>query len=68
VTAKFNVNLLVRINRELGDGFDLTGFCHRAFYNRERQRIEMHLASRRRQQVDVCGGTIEFRAGARTEK
>jgi dimethylhistidine N-methyltransferase len=63
VTAKFNLNLLVRINRELGADFDLTGFCHQAFYNSERRRIEMHLASRRRQQVSVCGRVIEFRAG-----
>jgi dimethylhistidine N-methyltransferase len=63
VTAKFNLNLLVRINRELGADFDLTGFCHQAFYNSERRRIEMHLASRRRQQVNVCGRMIEFRAG-----
>ena len=51
VTAKFNLNLLARINRELGADFDLAGFCHQAFYNRERQRIEMHLASRIRQRV-----------------
>jgi dimethylhistidine N-methyltransferase len=63
VTAKFNLNLLARINRELGADFDLTGFCHQAFYNRERARIEMHLASRRRQQVHVCGRVIEFREG-----
>ena len=63
VTAKFNLNLLARINRELGADFDLAGFCHQAFYNRERQRIEMHLASRIRQRVEVCGRTIEFRAG-----
>ncbi len=63
VTARFNLNLLARINRELGADFDLAKFCHQAFYNRERQRIEMHLASRVRQQVDVCGRTIEFRAG-----
>jgi dimethylhistidine N-methyltransferase len=63
VTAKFNLNLLTRINRELGADFDLAGFCHQAFYNRERQRIEMHLASRIRQRVAVCGRTIEFRAG-----
>jgi dimethylhistidine N-methyltransferase len=63
VTARFNLNLLARINRELGADFDLTGFCHQAFYNRERQRIEMHLASRQRQQVNVCGRLIEFRAG-----
>jgi dimethylhistidine N-methyltransferase len=63
VTARFNLNLLGRINRELGGDFDLSKFCHQAFYNRERQRIEMHLASRVRQQVEVCGRTIEFRAG-----
>ena len=63
VTAKFNLNLLVRINRELAADFDLAGFCHQAFYNSERRRIEMHLASRRRQQVSVCGRMIEFRTG-----
>ncbi len=45
VTAKFNLNLLARINRELGGDFDLASFSHQAFYNSERQRIEMHLAS-----------------------
>jgi dimethylhistidine N-methyltransferase len=63
VTAKFNLNLLVRMNRELGANFDLTAFCHQAFYNSERSRIEMHLASRRRQQVTLAGRQIEFRAG-----
>jgi L-histidine Nalpha-methyltransferase len=63
VTARFNLNLLTRINRELGADFDPAKFCHQAFYNRERQRIEMHLASRVRQQVGVCGRVIEFRAG-----
>ena len=63
VTAKFNVNLLARINRELGADFDLSGFCNQAFYNSERRRIEMHLACRRRQHVNVCGRTIDFRAG-----
>jgi dimethylhistidine N-methyltransferase len=63
VTAKFNLNLLARINRELGADLDPATFSHQAFYNRERQRIEMHLASRVRQQVRVCGRTIEFRAG-----
>ena len=63
VTAKFNLNLLKRINRELGGTFKLDGFEHHAFYNRERHRIEMHLASLRRQKVKVAGETIEFRAG-----
>jgi dimethylhistidine N-methyltransferase len=63
VTAKFNLNLLGRINRELGADFDLTAFEHHAFYNAERRRIEMHLASTRRQRVRVCSTTVEFRAG-----
>jgi dimethylhistidine N-methyltransferase len=63
VTAKFNLNLLARINRELGANFDLDGFCHQGFYNSERHRVEMHLASRKRQKVRVLGRTIEFRAG-----
>ncbi len=63
VTAKFNLNLLVRINRELRGTFKLNTFEHHAFYNRERHRIEMHLASLKRQKVKVAGDTVEFRAG-----
>ncbi len=63
VTAKFNLNLLKRINRELGGGFDLGAFEHHAFYNRERHRVEMHLASLKRQKVKVAGDSIDFRAG-----
>jgi L-histidine Nalpha-methyltransferase len=63
VTAKFNLNLLVRINRELRGTFKLDTFEHHAFYNGERHRVEMHLASLKRQKVKVAGETIEFRAG-----
>ena len=63
VTAQFNLNLLTRINRELGGTFQLSTFEHHAFYNRERHRVEMHLASLKRQKVRVAGETIEFRAG-----
>jgi dimethylhistidine N-methyltransferase len=63
VTARFNLNLLARINRELGANFNLKCFEHHAFFNRERSRIEMHLASVKRQKVRICGETIEFRAG-----
>jgi dimethylhistidine N-methyltransferase len=63
ITAKFNLNLLARINRELGANFDLSTFSHHAFYNAERHRIEMHLASKRRQKVRVAGRVIEFRLG-----
>jgi len=63
VTAKFNRNLLVRINRELGGTFKVDTFEHHAFYNIERHRVEMHLASLKRQRVKVAGETFEFRAG-----
>jgi dimethylhistidine N-methyltransferase len=63
LTAKFNLNLLARINRELDGNFDLESFSHRAFYNAERHRIEMHLVSKKRQKVRVAGRAIEFRAG-----
>ena len=63
ITKAFNLNLLVRINRELDGEFKLESFEHHAFYNRERNRIEMHLASSKRQKVKVAGETIDFRAG-----
>jgi dimethylhistidine N-methyltransferase len=63
VTAKFNLNLLVRMNRELGATFNLDTFEHHAFYNRERHRVEMHLASLKRQKIKVAGECFEFRAG-----
>jgi dimethylhistidine N-methyltransferase len=63
VTARFNLNLLNRINRELGGNFDLSAFTHRAIYNRERHRIEMHLISRKAQTVRVLGRSFSFRAG-----
>jgi dimethylhistidine N-methyltransferase len=63
VTAKFNLNILARINRELGGNFHLKCFEHHAFFNRERSRIEMHLASIKRQKVKIRGETIEFRSG-----
>src|SRR5436190_13996639 len=55
VTARFNLNVLVRINRELGGNFDLSAFTHRSIYNRDRHRIEMHLISRKAQSVRVLG-------------
>ena len=63
LTEKFNLNLLARMNRELDGKIDIGSFEHHAFYNRERQRIEMHLASHKRQKVRIAGTTIDFRAG-----
>jgi L-histidine Nalpha-methyltransferase len=66
VTAAFNKNLLVRINRELDGRFDLSAFAHRAYWNTEEQRIEMHLVSTRRQTVPIPGAAVEI-AFARDE-
>lgn len=63
VTARFNLNLLTRMNRELGANFNVSAFEHHAFFNRERSRIEMHLMSRKRQSVIVAGESFAFRAG-----
>jgi dimethylhistidine N-methyltransferase len=63
VTAAFNKNLLVRINRELGADFDLDQFDHRAVFDEKHSRIEMHLVSHRRQTVHLDGRTIRFAAG-----
>lgn len=63
VTARFNLNVMVRINRELGGNFDTGAFTHRAIYNRERHRIEMHLISKKAQTVRVLGRSFSFRPG-----
>ena len=63
VTAAFNRNLLLRINREFGADFDPAAFRHIAFYNEERSRIEMHLVSVVEQRVQVGEAAFEFRAG-----
>ncbi|AOJ04312.1 MULTISPECIES: L-histidine N(alpha)-methyltransferase [Burkholderia] len=63
VTAAFNLNLLARANAELGADFVLDAWAHRAFYDVERQRIEMHLVSRRAQTVRVAGYAFRFEAG-----
>ena len=55
VTAAFNLNLLVRINRDLGANFDLRAFSHLARYDEIERRIEMHLVSRRRKEVSIPG-------------
>ena len=63
VIARFNLNVMVRINRELGGNFDTGAFIHRAIYNRERHRIEMHLISKKAQTVRVLGRSFSFRPG-----
>ena len=63
VTAKFNLNVLMRINRELDGDFNLSAFDHQAIYNAEKHRIEMHLVSRVAQTVHVLGREFSFREG-----
>lgn len=65
VTAAFNRNVLVRLNRELDANFNPLAFAHRAFWNGSQSRIEMHLESRRAQRVSIGAleMTVSFSAG-----
>lgn len=63
VTAAFNLNLLVRANRELGADFAMDGFEHLAVWNQEESRMEMHLRSRHDQRVRIGDRTFAFAAG-----
>lgn len=63
VTAEFNLNLLHRINNELGGDFDLDGFEHRAVYNPEEGRVEISLVSRERQAVTIEDEVFRFEPG-----
>lgn len=63
ITAAFNLNLLQRIANELDAELDLDGFEHRAFYDEDRGRIEMHLVSRRPQQIRIEDRVFRFAAG-----
>lgn len=63
VTAAFNLNLLKRINHELGGDFVPERFRHKAIYNAEKCRVEMHLVSRDRQCVSVAGHRFNFVPG-----
>lgn len=59
VTAAFNRNLLVRANRELGADFDVSAFAHRACWNEDASRVEMHLVSDRRQRVRIPAAHLD---------
>lgn len=65
VTAAFNLNLLGRINRDLGGDFDLSRFSHEAFYNVSLGRIEIYIRSEFDQFVQVSGRRYRFAAGER---
>ncbi|MTW19658.1 L-histidine N(alpha)-methyltransferase [Allochromatium palmeri] len=63
VTAAFNLNLLTRLNSELGADFEVDAFRHRAVFNEDASRIEMHLVSRGNQRVRVAGQVFDVRLG-----
>jgi dimethylhistidine N-methyltransferase len=63
VTAAFNLNVLVRANRELGADFDLDAFSHSAFYNAPEHRVEMHLMCRKPQEVHLNGRCFRLAQG-----
>lgn len=63
ITAAFNLNLLLHINRKLGSDFDINGYAHHAFYNASAGRVEMHLRSRMEQQVRLGRHRFDFRQG-----
>jgi len=60
VTASFDLNVLARMNRELGADFDLSAFRHLARYDAAERRIEMHLQSTRGQRVEIAGASLAF--------
>ncbi len=62
ITAEFTLNMLARLNREIGSHFELSAFAHRAHYNPMAGRIETHIVSRREQQVKVGRVNVAFRA------
>jgi dimethylhistidine N-methyltransferase len=63
ISAAFNLNVLERINRDLGADFDLGAFSHRADYVRSKERMEMYLVSQIPQVVHLAGNEFTFRAG-----
>jgi len=62
VTAEFTLNMLARLNREIGSDFELAAFAHRARYNPMAGRVETHIVSRRAQQVAIGRNTVRFGA------
>ena len=63
ITSEFNLNLLRRINRELGANFDVSSFKHEARWNDDDASVEMHLVSERDQPVEISGNTFDFKRG-----
>ena len=60
ITAAFNLNILHRLNRELGANFDVARFCHRVLWNSIESRIEMHLESTQQQNVSIQHAELDL--------
>ncbi len=60
VTSMFNLNILNRINKELGGNFSIDNFSHQTFYNKDKKRIEMHILSNKKQQVFISSLNKQF--------
>ncbi len=63
ITAKFNKNILQGLNNLCGSTFDLSNFEHEAFFNKKKNRIEMHLKSNKIHKVEIMGTQILFKKG-----
>jgi len=63
ITAEFNLNILERLNKEIGSNFNVNKFAHHSFYNENAGRIEMHLKSLEKQKVRIDGVTMMFDKG-----
>ena len=63
ITAKFNINLLKRINKELKGNFNIKSFKHTAIYNKNKNRIEMHLVSLKKQKIKIQDKYYKFKKG-----
>ena len=63
ITARFNLNLLTRLNKEFNANFILSKFEHLAFFNKKKNRIEMHLLSNEKQNVRIFDEIITFKKG-----
>ena len=63
VTDRFNLNVLHRLNRELGANFDVDQFRHKAIYNQDMGRVEIYVVSQQDQQVNIADHQFQFAAG-----
>ncbi len=63
ITRKFNINILENLNNLIESNFELDQWAHKAFFNEDKSRIEMHLVSKEKQNVNINGYTVSFNKG-----